>query len=194
MNDFATWFSSGLSTWVGTLLGSASLFLAVSFPLAAQQPPHTTERTLYLASADLDHIHSRLGDGQLTLIGEPDREQVEVQATLYYYAEESILLSLEQLNGEARLEGGFIESNYTGLAPYMDVVIRVPSSFSAAVRHGNGNLFIQDLTGMVSIESGSGDIDVSNVGGVRIEHSSGGKVSTQSIQGPVRISQRRAQP
>lgn len=173
-------------------LGGASALLLASLPVSAQHPPETTERVLTLQSAGVDHIHSRLGDGKLTLIGEQGRTDVEVVANIHHYAEESILLSLENLNGEARLEGGFIEGDYSGNAPSMDVTIKVPMRFSAAVRHAHGAVTVQDLEGMVSIETGSGDIEVKNVGGVRIEHQSGGKVSTKNIQGPVRISQRRA--
>ena len=175
----------GLTTSLGV-----GLSLSMVSPVAAQQPPHQFERTLTLDAADLGHFHSRLGDGQLRITGHSDIDEIEVRALVFYYDEEDIVFSLENINGEGRLEGGFVGGSYSGDAPYMDVEIRLPARFSTDIRHGDGKVEVKDLDDMVTIESGVGDINVENVGGVRIQHRSGGKVSTRQINGPVRISQR----
>lgn len=174
----------GLSTAMGIALAAS-----VVAPAAAQQPPHQYERTLTLQADDLEHLHSRLGNGALTVIG-GESEQIEVRALIFYYDEGDIVLSLENMNGEARLEGGFVGGNYSGDEPFMDVEIRLPSRFSVDVRHGDGAVKVENLGGMVTLETGKGDIEVENTGGVRIEHRSGGKVHTRNIHGPVRVSQR----
>ena len=175
----------GLTTSLGV-----GLSLSMISPAAAQQPPYQFERTLTLDAADLNHFHSRLGDGQLRITGHADIDEIEVRALIFYYDEEDIVFSLDNINGEGRLEGGFVGGSYSGDAPHMEVEVRLPARFSADIRHGDGKVDIKDLHEMVTIESGLGDIDVENVGGVRIQHRSGGKVSTRDIHGPVRISQR----
>lgn len=177
------------STGVGILLGTI-LSTTVIAPAVAHNPPEQTQRELMLDATQLNHLHSRMGDGKLILRGEPELSQITVTATIYYYDEEDIIFSLEPINEEGRLEAGFMGGQYSGMPPYMQVEIRVPQHFSVDVRHGDGAISIQDLEGMLTLESGIGDIDVANVGGVRIEHRSGGKVSTRNIHGPVRISQR----
>lgn len=173
---------------LGTVLG-AGLSLSVVAPAAGQQPPHQYERTLTLQADDIDHLHSRLGDGSLNVIGGSDHDQVEVRALIFYYAEEDIVLSLETLNGEVRLEGGFVGTDYSRQPPFMEVEIRLPDRFSIDIRHGDGAVKVNDLDGAVRIETGRGDIEVENVGGVHIQHRSGGKVQTRNIRGPVRVSQ-----
>ena len=175
----------GTSAVVGTLFT-----LAVVFPAAAQQPPEQTTRELTLNAGQLSHLHSRIGDGRLTIEGVEGANEVLVSADIYYYDEADITLSLESINDEARLEAGFIGGDYSGIAPYMNVTIQVPKHFSVDVRHGDGNIQVQNLDAMLTLESGVGDIDVTNVAGVRIEHSSGGKVSTRNIHGPVQVRQR----
>lgn len=157
---------------------------------AAQQPPHQFERTLTLEAASLEHFHSRLGDGQLRITGDAEVEQIEVHALIFYYAEEDIVFSLDNIDGEGRLEGGFVGGDYSGDAPYMEVEIRLPARFSVDIRHGDGEVSVRNLEDVLTIETGVGDIDVENVGGVRIEHRSGGKISTRNINGPVQINQR----
>lgn len=178
-----------------TALGLTSVLgigLSLGLPgvAAAQQPPYQFERTLTLESAALEHFHSRLGDGQLRITGDAEVEQIEVRALIFYYAEEDIVFSLDDIDGEGRLEGGFVGGDYSGDAPYMEVEIRLPARLSVDIRHGDGEVSVRNLEEMVTIETGVGDIDVENVGGVRIEHRSGGKISTRNINGPVQINQR----
>ena len=175
----------GTSAVVGTLLT-----LAAVLPAAAQQPPEQTTRQLTLDAGQLAHLHSRMGDGQLRIEGVQGATEVTVSADIYYYDEADITLSLESINDEVRLEAGFIGGDYSGTTPYMNVTIHVPKHFSVDVRHGDGDIQVQNLDAMLTLESGVGDIDVNSVAGVRIEHRSGGRVSTKNILGPVRVRQR----
>lgn len=183
----------GASALVGTALTLASVAPAAaqSSPSAAQTPPpeHTT-RQLQLDATALSHLHSRISDGTLTIEGDAELSEIVVEAQIFYYDAADIVFSLEEINTEARLEAGFMGGGYSGRAPYMDVTIRVPQHFSVDVRHGDGDIQVHNLEKMLTLESGVGNIKVRDVGGVRIEHRSGGQVSTQNIQGPVRISQR----
>lgn len=190
MNEIISHLYHSIAAW--GLTSALGLGLSLSLPgvAAAQQPPHQFERTLTLEAASLEHFHSRLGDGQLRITGDPEADQIEVRALIFYYAEEDIVFSLDNINGEARLEGGFVGGDYSGDAPSMEVEIRLPARFSVDIRHGDGEVSVRDLEAMVTIETGVGDIAVDNVGGVRIEHRSGGKISTRNIHGPVQINQR----
>ena len=175
----------GASALLGTILT-----LTAVFPAAAQQPPEQTTRELTLDAGSLTHLHSRMGGGQLVVEGVDGATAIVVSANIFYYDEADISLSLESINDEARLEAGFIGGDYSGVAPYMDVTIRVPKHFSVDVRHGDGDIQVHNLDAMLTLESGVGDIDVNNVAGVYIEHRSGGRVSTKNIHGPVRLRQR----
>lgn len=178
--------SLGVTALVGTVLS-----LAAVIPAAAQQPPEQTTRKLQLDASQLGHLHSRISDGRLSIEGVSESNEIVVEAVIFYYDETDITFSLEAINDEARLEAGFLGGSYSGLPPYMDVTIWVPVNFSVDVRHGDGDIEVAQLERMLTIESGVGNIQVTDVGGVRIEHRSGGRVSTQNIHGPVRISQRR---
>jgi hypothetical protein len=178
-----------MNEWLIPTLGALAWVTAAVIPAAAQEPPHHTERVLRLDAAKLDHLQSRMGEGSAVVFGEHDRDSVEVHAQVHYYAESTIQLSLEAHQGMALLNADFAGADYSGRAPYMELVVYVPKQFSAELTHGHGDLAVRDLDGMVSIENGSGSILVDNTGGVRVVHQSGGKVRTQNIKGPVRISQ-----
>lgn len=178
-----------MNEWLLPTLGLLVWATAAAIPAAAQEPPNQTEQILTLDAKNLDHLQSRMGEGSAVVFGEKDRDTVEVHAKIHFYAESNIQLTLEAHQGMAMLNGGFGEGDFSGRAPYMELVMYVPQRFSAELTHGHGDLAVRDLDGMVSIENGGGSILVDNTGGVRVVHQSGGKVQTQNIKGPVRISQ-----
>lgn len=178
-----------MNEWLIPTLGAIAWATAAVIPAAAQEPPNHSEQVLTLPADQLDHLQSRMGEGSAVVFGERDRDTVEVHAKIHYYDESNIQLSLEAHRGMAMLQADFAAGEYSGRAPYMELIFYVPQRFSAELKHGYGDLAVRDLDGMVSIENGAGSILVDNTGGVRVVHQSGGKVQTQNIKGPVRISQ-----
>lgn len=190
MNEIISQLNGVVSMWWVGLTVSAGLALAAVAPVQAQQPPEYTQRSIDIAADGLDHLQARLANGAVTLQGEPGLQQVVVEAHIYHYDAEDIVLTLVAEQGAARLEANFGGGSYSGAAPYINLHVRVPHHFSAEIEHGDGEVIVHELAGMLSLQNGAGDIQVSHVGGVHIEHRSGGKVNTRNIHGPVRIRQR----
>ncbi|MGX5915345.1 hypothetical protein ACR0ST_11500 [Aliidiomarina sp. Khilg15.8] len=178
-----------MNEWLMPTLGAIVWASAAVIPATAQEPPNHSEQVLTLDAEQLDHLQSRMGEGSAVVFGERERNTVEVHAKLHYYDESNIELSLEAHRGMAMLNADFTGGDYSGRAPYMELIMYVPQRFSAELKHGYGDLAVRDLDGMVSIENGAGSILVDNTGGVRVVHQSGGKVQTMNIKGPVRVSQ-----
>lgn len=132
-----------------------------------------TERTLKLDSNGLQQLVANTGAGKLQLIGEEGRTNIEVNASIHYYSEEDIRLSLTGSGSQAELQAEFSNSFSMGNSPYMDLVVRVPSGLTLDLNDGSGATDISGLTGDITIEDGSGELSLSGGRNVRVTDGSG---------------------
>lgn len=179
-----------MKEFIVSSLSFAMLMAGSVLPAQAAPPPQVEERKLTLNAEQLEHFSSRMGAGKIKLSGEAGRTEIQVLARIHYYAEEDIRLNLEARKEVAYLEAGFTGGSYSGQDPYIDLVVLVPAHFSAELNSGRGDIEVSQLDGMVRIENAAGNVFAQSTGGIRVVNGSEGKVSTQDIKGPVQISQR----
>jgi DUF4097 and DUF4098 domain-containing protein YvlB len=131
------------------------------------------ERKLALNAAALQQLIADTGAGQLDIIGEESRTEIEVVANIYYYNADDIRLSLQRRGDDAVLEATFDKMFHHGNSPYIDVVVKVPARFSLKLDDGSGNTDIRGLQGNLHIEDGSGDLRIAGGGDATVQDGSG---------------------
>lgn len=131
------------------------------------------ERSLQLEAAQLQQLVADTGAGKLEIVGETDRSDISVLASIYYYKAEDIRLSLERKGTNAVLEAGFDQQIHYGNSPYIDLLIKVPARLALTLEDGSGDTVIRGLTGKLHIDDGSGDMEINGGGAAVIEDGSG---------------------
>lgn len=131
------------------------------------------ERSLQLEAAQLQQLVADTGAGKLEIVGETDRSDISVMASIYYYKAEDIRLSLERKGTNAVLEAGFDQQIHYGNSPYIDLLIKVPARLALTLEDGSGDTVIRGLTGKLHIDDGSGDMEINGGGAAVIEDGSG---------------------
>ncbi|MDH4107794.1 MAG: hypothetical protein OEW35_05730 [Gammaproteobacteria bacterium] len=155
-------------------------------------------RDLRLDAEGIGHLEVETGSGDLSVVGSPDLDEVQVNATISVpgrnedgarqLIEDSLVLTLERRGDSAVLKSYFEETGFGwGDGPGISLEVRVPSRLGLAVDDGSGAMEVRDVLGDVSIDDGSGSITLRHVGGeVRIEDGSG-SVSVTGVGGSLSI-------
>jgi len=159
---------------------------------------------LTLTGAQLNRLQAETGAGSLQIIGEPNRQQIDVEARVHRYEDTIVNLSLRQQGTTAMLVATTEQKFCMGQSPYIDVVVRMPAALALQLTDGSGNIEIDGLTAAIEVEDGSGnlqirggalakitdgsgDIDISGIqGDLQINDGSGG-IDAQNISGNVDI-------
>ena len=149
-----------------------SLLLAASVLLAGCSEAREVRR--YQASFDaegLDELVFSHGEGDLVVRGDPERRDIEVDARLRtgrpghrHDAEaehrvELVMAAPTAGTGELRFTTGPLPDGY-----FLDVEVAVPDSLALTIDDGSGDLVISNV-GDLLLDDGSGDAVVENVAG-----------------------------
>lgn len=165
------------------------------------------QQQLTLDTRQLTNFLAETGAGDITIIGEANRQQITVDATLHYNEPSDIRLVLEQRNNQAFLLAETV-NNKVGLGwqqmSYVDLVVYVPASMAVELQDGSGDALLRGLTHSITIDDGSGDLNVTGGANVKIKDGSGqvaisqltgnltlddgsGDVTINNVQGAVSI-------
>ncbi len=181
----------------------------------ADEPLEAEQRQLQLSAAQLKQLVADTGAGNLQIIGEAGRQQIDVAATIYSRAKTEVELSLQARGDAALLVAKTSERFSIGNSPYIDLVVKVPASFNLKLDDGSGDTDIRGLTGdlvvndgsgnlridggkQLSVEDGSGDLQISNIAGnTQVDDGSGnmdirhigGDLTITDGSGDIRVSQ-----
>ncbi|MCO7224068.1 DUF4097 domain-containing protein [Pleionea sp. CnH1-48] len=133
-------------------------------------------KTLRLNTEQLERFKIDAGAGSLTVIGEQDRQVIEVKADIVSHDREYIL-TLSERNDSAVLVADTRSGGWSfgpGNSPKIDLVVYMPENMALEVDDGSGSMAVKRLLQSVSIKDGSGSIELENIqGAISIEDGSG---------------------
>jgi DUF4097 and DUF4098 domain-containing protein YvlB len=131
------------------------------------------QQVLELPASDLAKLIADTGAGSLTIAGEQGRSNVEVKATIYYYDDKDIQLSLERRGDSAILKSFTTERYYGANEGHIDLTVTVPASFALKLDDGSGDIAIAGLQGDLQINDDSGNLVVQGGHNIRVVDGSG---------------------
>lgn len=173
------------------LTATALLFLAS--PLAGQECRHEARRDARLATSASDRMIVIARAGSLRIEGRPGLSEIRIEGRACASSEdllERIRLNTERSGDVAHVEVAEIDHDgwNWGQNQYarLDLTIEVPAGMRVDVDDGSGSIIVRG-TGDLTIDDGSGEIEVEDIAGsVRIEDGSG-SVRLRGVRGEVRI-------
>lgn len=145
------------------------------------------QQQLTLSSAQLNKLIAETGAGALQIIGEPNRTQIDVAATIYSDAHTKVELSLVQDNQVARLVATTEQQFSAGPSPRIDLMVRMPAQLALTLTDGSGNIDISGLTGAIVLNDGSGDLRLKGAASLQLTDGSG-DIDVSDVSGNVQIS------
>lgn len=181
------------------LICSLTLLNACVIHVGANEPANIQNRQLQLNANNLQQLVAETEAGDLHIIGEKGREQIEVEARINFDNIDQLELTLEAKGNAAVLVARNKEQVSFGYVDNasIDLVVRVPERFALKLEDGSGDTRVEGLTGDLLIADGSGNLQVSGGRQVTIEDGSGNlslaqttsNVSIDDGSGDIRISQ-----
>lgn len=181
------------------LICSLTLLNACVIHVGANEPAHIQNRQLQLNANNLQQLVAETEAGDLHIIGEKGREQIEVEARINFDNIDQLELTLEAKGNAAVLVARNKEQVSFGYVDNasVDLVVRVPERFALKLEDGSGDTRVEGLTGDLLIADGSGNLQVSGGRQVTIEDGSGnlslaqttGNVSIDDGSGDINASQ-----
>ena len=154
----------------------------VSLAYGAKQD-YEEVRDLAIDADGLSEFVIDAGAGSLSVVGVDGAADIAVTATIRVEGRDEeaarkliqkrLRLTLDREGGQARLvsdiDGGW---GWDGNA-VIDLDVQMPAGVTLVVDDGSGRAIISGVRGDITIDDGSGSIDLSNVGSVRIDDGSG---------------------
>lgn len=164
-------------------------FIVMTMFVASLALPGWTDyeelRDLDLGSDGISRLSIKAGAGSMDVAGVDGLNRITVKATIVVpdtteddalkIIAKDMTLSLQRKHGEARLEAWF-DSGFMGFGTgsHIDLEISVPQSMAVSIDDGSGSIDIVNVAGDVSIVDGSGSISVRHIAGsVTIDDGSG---------------------
>jgi len=182
-----------------SLICSLTLLNACVIHVGANEPANIQNRQLQLNANNLQQLVAETEAGDLHIIGEKGREQIEVEARVNFDNIDQLELTLEAKGNAAVLVARNKEQVSFGYVDNasVDLVVRVPERFALKLEDGSGDTRVEGLTGDLLIADGSGNLQVSGGRQVTIEDGSGnlslaqtsGNVSIDDGSGDISASQ-----
>ena len=170
------------------LICSLTLLNACVIHVGANEPAHIQNRQLQLNANNLQQLVAETEAGDLHIIGEKGREQIEVEARINFDNIDQLELTLEAKGNAAVLVARNKEQVSFGYVDNasVDLVVRVPERFALKLEDGSGDTRVEGLTGDLLIADGSGNLQVSGGRQITIEDGSG-NLSLAQTSGNVSI-------
>lgn len=172
-----------------------TMFLASFAGMAAND--YTETRELSVDASGIDSLILETGAGSLEVEGVEGLGAVEVRAMIVVpdadeddarkVIDKELRLALETQGSRATLESRF-EQHFWGLGSNarIDLEVRVPETLAISIDDGSGSIEVSGVAADLAIEDGSGSIDVRNVGELDIEDGSG-SIEVEGVRGDVMI-------
>lgn len=172
-----------------------AMFVA-SFANAAWNE-YTDVRELKLDADGIDDIIIEAGAGNMSVKGVAGLDSIVVTATVVVpdtdekdamqFIEKKMRLSLDRNGDRAKLDSWFEQGFFgRGSSARIDLEINVPTGMNVSIDDGSGSIDISDVSAAVSIDDGSGSIELRNVLDVNIDDGSG-SIDVANASGDVSI-------
>ncbi|TKB54770.1 DUF4097 family beta strand repeat-containing protein [Ferrimonas aestuarii] len=163
---------------VMTLCSVAALVAAASFSLSAAERCYQGQpqsQTLTLEAGSVSMLDIEAGAGTMTVEG-VSGSHIEVVGKLHVGDPDSYRFELLKKGSKAVLkayieEGGSCSGSES---PFIDIAIRVPRSLDLEISDGSGDINVSNIGGELSVADGSGHIRIADVDGeVSVDDGSG---------------------
>ena len=154
-------------------------------------------RDLAVDASGIETLIINVGAGSLDVVGVDGLDAVEVKATIVIpdvsedkgrkIVEKDLVLTLESASGKAVLKSE-IDTRFwgSGSSGRVDLEVRAPSTLAVSIDDGSGSMDVSNFSGDVRIDDGSGSIDVKNVGALDIDDGSG-SIDVSGARGDVYV-------
>jgi len=174
---------------------ATAIFLG-SFATAAASDYEET-RDLMVDASGVEKLIINVGAGSLDVAGVDGLDTIEVKATIVIpdaddedgqkVIEKYLVLTLDRhdtgVELKSELNQRFWGSNSSGR---VDLEVRAPSTLAVSIDDGSGSMDVSNFSAEVRIDDGSGSIDVQNVGALNIDDGSG-SIDVSGASGDVYI-------
>ncbi len=142
------------------------------------------KQQLQLDASQLNGVTAETGAGSLTIIGEPGRTQIAVDATVYSRPDNQVTLSLAAAGKNARLIAKTEQQMSIGESARIDLVVLMPAAMALTLADGSGDLEIRGVQGPMQVSDGSGNIRIHHSGALQLTDGSGA-INLADLQGNV---------
>ncbi|MCL1092014.1 DUF4097 domain-containing protein [Shewanella profunda] len=144
------------------------------------------QRELTLDSQDLQGLIAETGAGSLEIVGVEGLNQIKLVADIYTNADSKVILTLEKKANKAKLKADFEQSGFNNDSPYMDIKLQVPAHLALDIDDGSGAILISKMTADINVKDGSGELIINGGNNVSIDDGSG-DIEVNQISGELAI-------
>ena len=147
------------------------------------------QRELTLDSQDLQGLIAETGAGSLEIIGVEGLTQIKLVADIYKKKtayDSKLILTLEKKANKAKLKADFEQSGFNNYSPYIDLKLQVPANLALDIDDGSGAILISKMTADINVKDGSGELIINGGNNVSIDDGSG-DIEVSQINGNLTI-------
>ncbi|WP_413488279.1 hypothetical protein [Shewanella baltica] len=148
------------------------------------------QRELTLDSQDLQGLIAETGAGSLEIIGVEGLTQIKLVADIYSNKDgnddSKVILTLEKKANKAKLKADFEQSGFNNYSPYIDLKLQVPANLALDINDGSGAILISKMTADINVKDGSGELIINGGNNVSIDDGSG-DIEVSQINGNLTI-------
>lgn len=144
------------------------------------------QRELTLDSQDLQGLIAETGAGSLEIIGVEGLTQIKLVADIYSNDDSKLILTLEKKANKAKLKADFEQSGFNNYSPYIDLKLQVPANLALDIDDGSGAILINKMTADINVKDGSGELIINGGNNVSIDDGSG-DIEVSQINGSLTI-------
>lgn len=144
------------------------------------------QRELTLDSQDLQGLIAETGAGSLEIIGVEGLTQIKLVADIYSNDDSKVILTLEKKANKAKLKADFEQSGFNNYSPYIDLKLQVPANLALDIDDGSGAILISKMTADINVKDGSGELIINGGNNVSIDDGSG-DIEVSKISGNLTI-------
>lgn len=144
------------------------------------------QRELTLDSQDLQGLIAETGAGSLEIIGVEGLTQIKLVADIYSNDDSKVILTLEKKANKAKLKADFEQSGFNNYSPYIDLKLQVPANLALDIDDGSGAILISKMTADINVKDGSGELIINGGNNVSIDDGSG-DIEVSQINGNLTV-------
>jgi hypothetical protein len=176
-----------ISVTVGLILGATlfgasqgeaeSVFSSSQTSAQTQTDLNLVQQQLNLDAGSLTQLVANTGAGKLTIIGVQGLTEVVIHADIYTQSLDqddiNIKLSLTRKGDKAYLLSEIHTEHFLGESPFIDLLVKVPSTLALDIHDGSGSIQVDDVSADIELTDGSGSIVMNHIGKLVLVDGSG---------------------
>lgn len=144
------------------------------------------QRELTLDSQGLQGLIAETGAGSLEIIGVEGLTQIKLVADIYSNDDSKLILTLEKKANKAKLKADFEQNGFNNYSSYIDLKLQVPANLALDIDDGSGAILISKMTADINVKDGSGELIINGGNNVSIDDGSG-DIEVSKISGNLTI-------